>query len=182
MAKAIKRRGKAPKKSQVTKLVKWLKDADSVVAADVNTLKVADITRLRADIRKEGGGMVVAKNRLIRRALQEAGYPALDDILKGPTALAFGIGDPSVPAKKILELAKENETIAVKGGVLEGSVLDVKGVQFLATMPGRPELLSRLVGSLNSPIQKLVFALNQTRSKVVYALDAHRRKLEEAGA
>lgn len=182
MGKATKRRGRAPKKTQVTKLVAMLKKADSVVAANLSSLRVAAVTKLRADLRQQGGGMMVAKNRLVKRALQEAGYPSLDSILKGPTALMIGVGDPSTPAKKILELMKENESIVIKGGVLEGVVLDRKGVEFLATMPGRPELLGRLVGSINAPIQKLVFALNQTRSKVVYAIDAYRRQLESAGS
>ena len=182
MAKAVKLRGKAPKKSQVDRLVKLLKGAESTVVANLSMLKVGEVTKLRADLRKSGGGMMIAKNRLIKRALAEAGYPALDPLLKGPTALAFGISDPAAPARKILDLMKENEAIVVKGGVLEGLVLDAKGVKSLATMPSRTQLLGRLVGSLNSPVQKLVFALHQTRGKIVYALDAHRRKLEQAGA
>jgi large subunit ribosomal protein L10 len=181
MAQAVKVRGKAPKKAQVKRLLEKLQQADSLVVADLSHLKVKEITKLRANMRNEGGGMMIAKNRLIKRALEKAGYPSLDPLLKGPTALAFGVGDPSTPAKKILELAKDNETIVLKGGVLEGAVLDEAGVKNLATMPGREELLSRMVGSLSAPMQKLVFALNQVQGKVVYALDAYRRKLEEAG-
>lgn len=182
MGKATKRRGKAPKKAQVTRMVALLKKADSVVAANLSSLRVHAITKLRADLRQQGGGMMVSKNRLIKRALKEAGFPALDSILRGPTALAIGVGDPSIPAKKILELMKDNDKVVVKGGILEGIVLDKKGVELLATMPGRRELLSRVVGSINAPIQKLVYALNQTRSKVVYAVDAYRRQLEGAGS
>lgn len=177
---ATKRIGKSPKAKQVDKLTATMKEADSIVFADLSKLKVADLFKLRRNIRQAGGRVLIAKNTLIELALSKAGRPAVNHLLTGPSAMAFGIKDPSKPAKIILDLAKENESVKVKGGILESEVLDPKGVALLSTMPGRTELLGRLVGSINAPAQKLVFALYQAQGKIVYAVDAYRRKLEES--
>lgn len=179
--RAKKQIGKAPKLAQLARLIALTKSAESVVVANISAMKVGDLTKLRADMRKQGARLVIAKNRLIKRALVETGNPAIDPLLKGPTAIAFGIGDPSFPAKALLDAAKDNEKIIIKGGIMEGAVLDPAGVKSLSVMPGRTALLSRVVGSLSAPPQKMVFALNQAVSKIVYALDAYRRKLEESG-
>jgi large subunit ribosomal protein L10 len=106
---AKKRIGKAPKQTPVEKLLGALKAADSVVVADLQTLKVADLSKLRTDLRQKGARLIVARNTLVQIALKEAGYPSLDPLLKGPTALAFGVGDPAVPARVLLDLSRKTK-------------------------------------------------------------------------
>jgi len=176
---ATKRIGKDPKKKQIDRLIAQLKEASSLVIADVSRLLVSEMRDLRSKMREKGARVIVAKNRLMKRALEAAGYAPLDRVLQGPSTVFFGISDPGAPARILSEFSQESEKVRIKGGALEREALDAAGAKALASMPGRPELLGRLVGSLNAPQQKLVFALHQTQGKIVYALDAYRRKLEE---
>lgn len=178
---AQKRRGKAPKAKQLVVLLDTMSKAESMVFADLSQIKVKDLTKLRTDLRKAGGKLIISKNRLIQRALKETGNPDLGKALKGPTAVAFGIGNPALPAKAILDLLKDEEKkLTVKAGILDKAAVSAEGVKEMATIPGKPELIGRLLGSISAPPQKVVFALHQASSKLVYAFAAIQRQKEAA--
>lgn len=159
-----------------------LSRSKSVIVTDYRGLTVAQMTDLRSRLRKEGVEYKIVKNRLAKIALREAGMDDMDDYLKGTTALAFGIKDPVGPAKVLTAYAKDNEKLKIIGGLMDNQRLNTVAIGELAQLPSREVLLSRLLGSITSPVQKLAYGLNQTVAKVVYAFDAVARKKAEQGA
>ena len=103
-------------------------------------------------------------------------------LLIGPTAIAFGYDDPVAPAKVLSEFARTTPVLELKGGLLEGKVLDVDAVKALADLPSREELLSQVLRGMQAPIAGLANVLQGTIRNFVYALEAVRKQKEEAGA
>jgi large subunit ribosomal protein L10 len=151
----------------------------AVVITDYRGLTVGEMTDLRDRLRAEGVEYKIVKNRLAKIALKESDMNTMDDYLKGMTALAFGVKDPVGPAKVLAGYAKDNEKLKILAGLMENRLLDVAALSELAKLPSREVLLSRMLGSLTSPVQKFAYGLHQVTAKVVYALDAVARKKEE---
>lgn len=149
---------------QVAELTQKIKDAKSVVFVDYQGITVNEETALRKEIRDAGAEYLVAKNRLFKIALKEAGVEdSFDDLLEGTTAFAFGYEDPIAPAKYVYGLsslkAKEKKDIfKIKGGVLDGKRVDSVEVIELAKLPSREQLLSMLFNTMLGPIRKLAYA------------------------
>ena len=153
------------KKQVVAEIKEKLQNAQSVVLYDYRGLTVEQVTKLRNECRKAGVEYVVYKNNLIGLAAKEAGIEGLDDYLKGPTAVAFGMTDAVAPAKIISGFVKEVKKTEVKGGILSGNVIDVAGVENLASMPSREVLIARIMGSMMSSVSKFVYCLEAIRKK-----------------
>ncbi len=183
---ATKRRGMAPKVAQVEQMTAVLKSGQGwFILARNKGLTYGQATDLRAKARAAKVKIKVSKNTLLRIALTNAGFdPApLKGLLKLETLVAVGTEDPVTPAKLLVDFMKANEgKLEIKGGFLDGKVLSADEIRNLATLPGRDELLAKMLGSMMAPVQNLVYALNQTVSKVVYVVDARRRQLEEGNA
>ena len=113
-----------------------------------------------------------ALEQLARRAASAAELSVLDELFAGPTAIAFGFESPVEPAKVLAEFAKENENVAIKGGLLEGKVISLAEVQALGALPGRDELLAMIARGFNAPTQGFVNVLQGTVSGFVRALSA----------
>ena len=142
----------------VAELVEKIKKAQSVVLVDYQGISVNDETALRRKMREAGAEYLVTKNRLFKIALKEAGVEdSFEDILEGTTAFAFGYTDPVAPAKIVFDLAKDN-IFKIKGGVLTGKRVEAEGVEALAKLPSRDQLLSMLLNSMLGPIRKLAYA------------------------
>ena len=142
---------------------------------------MAQATELRRKLREAGVEFKVLKNTLTAIAAKKL-IRRVDLLLVGPTAIAFGYDDPVAPAKVLSEFAKTNPALELKGGLLEGKVLDVAGVKALADLPSREELLSQVLRGMQAPISGLVNVLQGTIRNLVYALDAVRKQKEAAGA
>lgn len=153
------------KKQVVAEIKEKLEKAQSVVLYDYRGLTVEQVTKLRNECRKAGVEYVVYKNNLIGLAAKEAGIEGLDDYLKGPTAVAFGMNDAVAPAKILSNFVKEVKKTEVKGGILSGNVIDVAGVETLAAMPSREVLIARIMGSMMSSVSKFVYCLEAIRKK-----------------
>jgi large subunit ribosomal protein L10 len=166
----------------VNELTGTFKSSQSVILSDFKGMTVEEMTTLRTKLREQAVPMRVLKNRLVRRALVEAGADALDEFLVGNTAVSFGMADPVAPAKILVEYAKSNEKLIIKGGLLEGKFLDENGVRNLAKMPGRKELLSIMAGDLKQPATKMAMVFQAGLLKVAYAMNALAAKKEETGA
>ncbi len=150
-------------------LAEKLKDS-AVVLVDYKGINVAQSTQLRARSRESGVDFVVAKNTLAKRAADQAGVEGLDDLLVGPTAIAFS-EDPVVGAKLMAEFADQVESFVLKGGLLEGGrVLDEAEVVALSRLPGREQLIAQVVGGIGSPLTSFVTVLNNTVQGLVVAL------------
>ena len=156
----------------VKSLAEKLKKAKSVVLTDFRGLTVDDITTLRNELREEAIEYRVVKNRLAKIALKEADCESVDDILIGPTGIAFGYEDPVPAARIIYRFSKKNEHLKPKGGLLEGKRIDLPTLERLSQLPAKDVLLQRLLGSMQSPTTKLVLVLKQTTTNLVYALKA----------
>lgn len=153
--------------------------AGSIVLAEYRGLTVEKITQLRKQARESGVYLRVLKNTLVRRAVKDTPYEKLADQMVGP--LMYGISaDPVAPAKLIASFAKANDQLVVKGGAMPNVVMDVAGVQALATMPSREELLAKLLGTMQAPVATFVRTLNEVPTKFVRALAAVRDKQEAA--
>jgi large subunit ribosomal protein L10 len=155
----------------------------SAVFVDFQGLDVATVTALRDELRKAKVEYRVAKNTLIRRALE--GKPAatrLDDVLKGMTAVAWSYDEPASAAKVLKEFAKKNDKLHVKAGLIENDVLNGRAVfDQLATMPGRDELRAMLLATFQAPMQQFVRLLAAPSQNLVYLLEARRGEQESKG-
>lgn len=169
---------RAEKVALVEQLTDQLQRAQAVVLADFRGLDVAATNELRSRLRKQGVEYRVIKNTLIRRAAAQAGIEGLDSLLEGPTALAFGYDDPVVPARELARFSKDFNQLRIKGGILQGRVIDTKEIQRLAELPSRDELLAKVVGGVQAPLYGLVGVLAATLRSFVYAVDALRRQRE----
>ena len=153
--------------------------AGSIVLAEYRGLTVEKITQLRKQARESGVYLRVLKNTLVRRAVKDTPYEKLADQMVGP--LMYGISaDPVAPAELIASFAKANDQLVVKGGAMPNVVMDVAGVQALATMPSREELLAKLLGTMQAPVATFVRTLNEVPTKFVRGLAAVRDKQEAA--
>ncbi len=156
--------------------------SEAVVLTDFRGLTVQQLTELRAKLSEAGVEYKVVKNTLTRLAAAKAGFEPFDEVLNGPTAIAFGYKDPVAPAKILNDFAKDHPDLEIKGGLLNGVFIDTAEVKRLASLPSRDELLAKLMGSMKAPISGLVGVLHGTLRSVVAVIDAVRAKKEEQGA
>jgi large subunit ribosomal protein L10 len=164
------------KEKVLSKITGEIDAASMVLFVDFRGLSVGQITDLRRQVRKEGGRVSVYKNTLTRRALSDLGVSYPDSFLIGPSAVVHTEGDVVKLTKTIVNFSKGIEKFSIKGGLLEKSVVDPSGVKALAELPGREELLSKLVGVLQQPITQLVQNLSSPTRGLVYVLSAIKEK------
>lgn len=144
------------------------------VVAEHRGLTVAEVTNLRKKLREVKAEFRVVKNTLARRAAADSPFAGLDGAFQGPTAVAYGKGDPVALAKAMKDFAAASPKLTLKAGYLDGKVLSAREVQDLAEVPPREVLLGRLASGLASPLIRLAQALSGPQRKLVYALDSIR--------
>lgn len=169
------------KKAQVVELVDVLKNATTGVLVDYRGLTVEEDTKLRNDLRAAGVKYFVVKNTLLRLAANQTGLEDLDSILHGPTALAVS-EDAVAPAKVLADFAKENDTLEIKSGFMDGKVLSLDEINTLAKTPSKETLIAKMMGSLNSPISGLARLLSTIADGGVEIADLIAKKAGEAVA
>lgn len=147
------------KKALVQQLSERLQNAKAGVLADFRGLSVEQDTDLRRKLREAGVDYTVMKNSIIRFASKEVGLEDLGSVLEGPTAIATSSEDVLAPAKVLCDFAKDNELLEVKAGFVEGKVISVEDVKQYASIPSKEVLISKMLGSLQSPISKLARTL-----------------------
>jgi large subunit ribosomal protein L10 len=146
------------KKAVVAEVSAQLVTAQTIVVAEYKGIEVAQLTKLRAQARKTGVYLRVLKNTLVRRAVAGGPFEGLAAHMYGP--LIYGISqDPVAAAKVLSDFAKSNEKLVLTAGCYGGKVLDKAGVQALAAIPGREELLARLLGVMKAPVSGFAVAL-----------------------
>lgn len=157
-----------------------LAEAKTFFIVDYQGLSAGELGKLRAKVRQAGGRMLVAKNTLINVVLQEQGV-AVDDMLKGPTALVLIGEDPVEPAKAVSDFTKDHakDLPVAKGGVLQGVRVDAQALSRIAKLPPREQLLSELVGVLQAPMQQLVGVLEAAPRNLVTVINNYADKLKE---
>ncbi|MHA6534145.1 50S ribosomal protein L10 [Paenibacillus sp. BAC0078] len=142
-----------------------LQNSVSTVVADYRGLNVAQVTELRKQLREAGVDFQVLKNTLVRRATAAAELTELDAVLTGPTAVAFSETDAVVAAKILNDFAKKNDALKLKGGVVEGRVIDAEQLKALAELPSREGLLSMLLSVLQAPMRNFALAVKAVAEK-----------------
>ncbi len=148
------------------------------ILTEYRGLSVAELTKLRRELRPTGTEYHVAKNTLLLRAANQLGYTGLDEALAGPTAVAFIKEDLAAGAKAVLDFARTNKTIVIKHGILGGSLLSSERLEAITKLPAKTELVSKMLGSLLAPPRNLVNVLSQPTRNLVTALDALAKKME----
>jgi large subunit ribosomal protein L10 len=146
------------KQSLVQEIAGKFEAAASVVVVDYRGLTVAQVTELRKQLREAGVEFKVYKNTLVRRAAEQAGVEAINEVLTGPNAIAFSNEDVVAPAKIINDFAKKNEALEIKAGIIEGTVSSADDVKALAELPSREGLLSMLLSVLQAPVRNFALA------------------------
>ncbi len=170
------------KVAEVQAITERLQNAQSLVLADYQGLTVEQMTNFRVKCRENNIDCRVVKNRLARIACDNAEAVVLKDHLKGPTAIIFGPDSQVDPAKILVDFAKENDKMGIKGGYVDGQYLDADQVVALSKVPSRDELLAKIMGSLNSPASGLAMALNGVASGLVRCIDGMAKARAEAEA
>lgn len=149
----------------VDEIKSYVSGAKAIVAVDYRGLTVEEDTKLRKQLREAGVVYKVYKNTLLKRAFEGTEYEALAIHLEGPTAVAFGLDDATAPARIINDVIKTSPKLEFKAGVVDGTYYDEKGIQIIATIPSREVLISKLLGSLQSPITNFARVLKQIAEK-----------------
>jgi large subunit ribosomal protein L10 len=168
------------KKQAVADVAEKLKNAAGGVLVDYQGITVEQDTQLRSEMRAAGVDYFVFKNTLMRLAVKESGYEDLLPVLVKMTAVAVSETDPVAPAKIIASYADKIPSFNLKAGFVEGKVIDEAGVQQLATLPSKEELIAKMLGSLQSPIYGLVTVLNGNIRGLACVLAAIRDQKSEA--
>ena len=142
-----------------------IKDAQSVVLVDYRGLPVEQDTNLRKQLREAGITYKVYKNTMMNFAFKGTDCESLTPYLEGPSAIAISTTDATAPARVLCKFAKEAPKLEVKGGIVEGAAYDAAGIAEIAKVPSREELLSKLLGSIQSPITNFARVMNQLAEK-----------------
>ncbi len=153
------------KKPVVEEISAAIKDAQSVVLVDYRGLTVAQDTELRKQLREAGITYKVYKNTMMNFAFKGTDFEALAPFLEGPSAAAISTTDATAPARVLAKFASTANKLEIKAGIVEGTLYDAKGMQAIAKIPSREELLSKLLGSIQSPITNFARCMNQLAEK-----------------
>jgi len=167
------------KEELVQKLAEDLGKAQALILTDYRGLPVSELSQLRRQLRGMKSGLHIVKNSLVELALKRAGLPVPEDLLDGPTAIAFCTTDIAGPAKALDAFLKDKE-IKVKGAIMSGKVLKGAEVAMLINMPTREQLYGRLLGTINAPATNIVGVVASGIRQVMNVLQARMRQLEKA--
>lgn len=168
----MEREPRADKVAVVDDVRQRFEQADAVLVTEYRGLDVGQMAELRRALREAGTTYKIYKNTLVRRAVADQAPEGLEEMLVGPTALAFVDSDASAAAKALKEFASAHDALVIKGGVLSGGLLDEAQVRELAELPSREELLSQLAGGLAAPLQQLASMMNNLLSEVAGLVQA----------
>jgi large subunit ribosomal protein L10 len=168
------------KTDAVSQLKEMFQDSADYIFTNYRGLSVAQISELRNKLREEDTVLRVVKNRYAKIALKELEQPQVDELLIGPTAVVLPRKEAGPAAKILVEFGKENP-VEIKGGIIGGDVFDVLQMEAFSKLPTRDELIAKLMGTMNAPIQNFVYTLNAVPQKLVRVVQAVADKRQEEG-
>lgn len=170
---------RAEKQELVTTLTEVFKTTSVVVVAHYSGLTVAQMSKLRRQMKAEGATVKVAKNRLAKIALEGSDVAHVASLLKGPTVIAYS-SDPVAAPKVAVEFAKANDKFVILGGAMGTTALNVDGVKALATLPSLDELRAKLVGLIQAPATKIAQLSTAPAAKLARVFGAYAKQDEAA--
>ncbi|MBN1648441.1 MAG: 50S ribosomal protein L10 [Spirochaetales bacterium] len=156
------------------------KDVKDFIFTDYRGLTVSQITQLRDKLREQNASLKVVKNRFAKLALKALEKESADEYLVGPTAIALARDESGPVAKSILDFGKE-APISIKGGIIGDKIFSLKEVEAFSRLPGKMELIARLMGTMRAPVQNVVYILNAIPTKLVRTLQAVADKKQAEG-
>ena len=168
-------------KAEKSEIVKEFNDkfisSPTVLVFEYKGLKVIEMQKLRRDLRKANAEIRVVKNSLLKLAAKETNIDQIGQLFEGPTAIAI-CDEPTTAAKVFVDSKKNFPAIKIKGGFLEGKVVDQNEIIKISQLPTREELISQFAGLLIAPMSNFVGTLSQLQARVIYALNALKEKKE----
>lgn len=156
-----------------------LKSAKMAIVTEYRGLSVAQMTRLRREVRDASGEYQVIKNTLVRRALKDTVFGDLEKLLEGPNGWVFAYEDPVMLSKALCKFADDNDKLRIKGAVFEGRFMDPASVKVLSQMPSKPELQAKLLAMINAPATHLVRLIQEPGARVVRLIESLRNLKSE---
>jgi large subunit ribosomal protein L10 len=173
---------KEQKEQVVQELVERLKATDTLIVADYRGLSVTEIDGVRTELISHGARFSVVKNTLTKRAADEAGMPELNELIDGPTAIAFvNAGDMVAVAKTLSETARRTRVLELKGGILQGQPMTAEQVRDLATLPPVETLRGEVLGAIVAPLNAIAGLVNSPLQNLVGLIDSRVEQLREQG-
>ena len=166
---------RAEKREFVAEMKETLAAQGSIVVAQYTGLTVAEMTDFRASMRNAGGTVKVAKNRLVKLALEGTDAEGMSEYLTGPTLLAYA-EDPVAAPKAVDEFAKKNDKLVILGGAMGATSLDSNGVKALASLPSLDELRGKLIGMITTPAQRIAMVTSAPAGQVARVIGAYSSK------
>ena len=162
---------KAFKQDKIEAMKENFSKAKVAVVTEYRGMSVEEITKLRRALQKEDADYMVTKNTLAKVASKGTQFEVLEEVLKGPVAIAFGFKDEVAPAKVLKKFIKEAKKGEIIAAALDGKLLDAKETQVLADLPSKEELYAKMLGCINSPATGIAGAVNAVMSGLVRAMD-----------
>jgi large subunit ribosomal protein L10 len=166
------RAGHGEKAETVAAVQERLKNATMAIVTEYRGLSVAQMTRLRREVRQASGEYQVIKNTLVRRALENTAFGALERLLEGPNGWVFAYDDPVLLSKTLVKFVDDNDKFKIKGGVFEGEFMDSARVKVLSQMPSKPELQAKLLATIQAPAVQLVRLMQEPGARMARLLNA----------
>lgn len=164
---------KARKDELVAQYVELINSSNAIFMAEYTGLSVSDMEALREKVREADGAFYVTKNRLLRVAMEQTDTPVPEELLTGQMAAGFAMSDAPPLAKALVDYAKKEEKLVIKGVVYDGEILLADGVKALATLPTLPEVRSQLVGLISAPARDLASVVASGVRQVINVVDAY---------
>ena len=170
---------RSEKKEFVQKLKDEIDTSSSVIVAHYSGLTVEESDQLRSEMRSNGAKFKVTKNRLTKLALEQTQFKDIADLFTGPTAIAYS-DDPVAPAKVAVSFEKKLEKFKIIGGAYDGEKIDLKKINFLATLPSIDELRGKIVGLISAPAQKIASLMKEPAGQIARLVNAQSKSLEKS--
>src|SRR5437867_3130167 len=170
---------RADKEAELQQLQSAFKGSDSAILVDYKGLNVPQVTELRRQLRTAKASYKVVKNTIARRALKGTSFEVLEKHFEGTTGVAYTKTDPVALAKTLTTFAKTAPTLTIKAAVVQGRAIKPTEVTDLASLPGKPELYARLLGTMNAPMVRLVTVLIAVPRDLINVLVQAEKKRQE---
>ena len=154
------------KKAVVAEIKDKFERAQSAVVIDYMGINVDEANNLRKHLRENSVDYTVYKNTLVKKAVEGTDFEDIAQVLSGPSAFAFGYEDATAPARELKKFMKKISKMSFKAGLVEGKYFDAEGIETIADLPSREELIAKFMGSISSPIQKFAFLMKAVAEKV----------------